>query len=114
MERMTNEQVDQLMSKRGFTLSHYRGSGMRCYMYANLDKTPMIFVDILPERREFKFTYIPKKSLCRLETNWCSPLTDKDHFRRVLKDIRKKATILENSIKEEEECMQQSISKQQD
>lgn len=102
MDRLTNQEVDELMRKRKFLLMCTTGSGIRGYGYADIEKTPRITVEVLPERREFKFSYFPARSFCQVSTNWCSPITSKEHFKKVLRDIQKIAAIIENNLKEEE------------
>ena len=98
---MSPQEVDELMSKRNFTLTAKTGSGIRVYTYTDITRTPKISVEVIPERNEFKMSYMNIHSVNRIETPWCSPIENKDHFRKVLVRIKKWARKIEELYEEE-------------
>lgn len=98
---MSPKEVDTLMEKRKFTLGARTGSGIRMYTYSDIMKTPRVWVEVIPERSEFRICYGNTHSICKIETPWCSPINNKDHFRKILNEVRKWAKQIEELYKEE-------------
>ena len=81
------EKIDKLMNKRGFSLMAKSGTGIRMYSYSDIKKTPRVMVEVIPERREFKVTYGDTSSINTIQTPWCSPINDKEHFWKILNGV---------------------------
>lgn len=104
---MSPKESDEIMRKRKFTLMMKTGSGIRGYCSQDLEKRPQIGVEVLPERNEFRFIYISKYSINRIETPWCSPLNNTSHFKQIYREVKKWAKRIESMYEEEKECMPQ-------
>lgn len=98
---MSPQEVDELMKKRGFTLGARRGDGIRMYSYTDIERTPRFIVSVIPERNEFKFTYKHLKSINSIETPWCSPIKNKEHFKRILRVFKNWVNAIEELYEEE-------------
>lgn len=98
---MSPKEADELMSKRNFTLTAKTGSGIRVYTYTDITRTPKISVEVIPERNEFKMSYMNIHSVNRIETPWCSPLSSKAQFKRILVGVKRWARKIEELYEEE-------------
>lgn len=98
---MSPQEIDEIMNKRGFALGAHRGDGIRVYSYSDIERTPRFVVMVVPGRDEFKFSYMNIHSINRIETPWCSPLQNKEHFKRVLARFKKWVRKIEELYEEE-------------
>ena len=98
---MSPKEVDELMRKRKFPLGAKTGSGVRMYTYTDIMKTPRVFVEVIPERDEFRITYGNTHSRNRIETPWCSPIGNREHFRKILNEVKCWARKIEELYEEE-------------
>lgn len=98
---MSPQEVDELMKKRKFALGAKTGSGIRMYTYTDILKTPRVLVEVIPERDEFRISYGNTHSINKIETPWCSPIQNKEHFKRVLYEVKKWARKIEELYEEE-------------
>lgn len=98
---MSPQEADELMRRRGFTLGARTGSGIRMYSYTRIERTPALLVQIIPERDEFKVTYGNTHSINKIESPWCSPITDREHFKNTLNGVKKWARKIEELYEEE-------------
>lgn len=98
---MSPQEVDELMKKRKFTLGVKTGSGVRMYTYTDIMKTPRVLVEVIPERNAFRISYSNTHSINKIETPWCSPIQNKEHFKRVLNELRKWVRKIEELYEEE-------------
>lgn len=98
---MSTQEVDELMRKRKFTLVAKTGSGIRMYTYTDIMKTPRVLVEVIPERNEFRITYGNTHSINKIETPWCSPITDREHFKKTLNGVKCWARKIEELYEEE-------------
>lgn len=98
---MLSQEVDELMRKRKFTLVAKTGSGIRMYTYTDIMKTPRVLVEVIPERNEFRMTYGNTHSINKVETPWCSPIVDREHFKKVLNEVKCWARKIEELYEEE-------------
>ena len=99
---MTSKEADDLMRKRGFTLGARTGSGIRLYSYSDVDKTPGVLIEAIPERNEFRIKYMNIRSIAYIETPWCSPLSSKEQFKKVLIGVKRWARKVEELYDKEE------------
>lgn len=70
---MSQKEVDELMRKRKFTLGD-----------------------------EFRITYGNTHSTNKIETPWCSPIVDREHFRKILNGVKKLARKIEELYGEDQ------------
>lgn len=98
---MSPQEADKLMENRGFSLGATTGFGIRLYSYSDIEKTPRVIVQVIPERDEFKIIYKNNYSANSLETPWCSPLRNKQHFRKMLIGVKRWARKIEELYEEE-------------
>lgn len=103
---MSGQEADELMTKRKFMLMATFGSGIREYTYSDIEKRPTIHVEIIPEREEFRISYMGQYSMNIIQTPWCSPVTNKEHFKKILKKLLEWAKIIYQH-EEESRCMPQ-------
>ena len=97
---MLPTEVDDLMSKRKFTLGAKTGSGIRIYSYSDIMKTPRVLVEVIPERDEFRILYGNSYSTNKIVTPWCSPIGNRDHFKKVLNGVKRWAQKIEELYEE--------------
>ena len=100
---MTPKEVDELMEKRNFSLGAKTGTGIRMYTYSDITRIPRVLVEVIPDRDEFRISYMHHKSINRIESPWCSPLRDKAHFKRILAGVKKWARKIEELYEDEGE-----------
>ena len=98
---MSPQEIDELMRKRKFTLGAKTGSGIRMYTYTDIMKAPRVLVEVIPERNEFRITYGNAHSINKIETPWCSPITDREHFKNTLNGVKCWARKIEELYEEE-------------
>ena len=98
---MSPQEADELMRKRGFTLGATFNSGIRMYSYTRIEKTPALLVQVIPERDEFKVVYGNSHSVNKIDSPWCSPLSSKAQFKRILVGVKRWARKIEELYEEE-------------